>query len=148
MGTATFYQNTSDDRCLDKKLVQKASLSSFEYKDDTTVMNPVIIVANNSNIMQSNYVYLSDFNRYYFIRNITVSQQRLRIDLEVDVLKSFANEIRKQTVIVRRQENKNRCNLYLDDDKFKCYEYSRIQTRDFSYGFDSNAFILTVAGGR
>lgn len=60
MGTATFYQNTSDDRCLDKKLVQKATLSSFEYKDDTTVMNPVIIVDNNSNIMQSNYVYLSD----------------------------------------------------------------------------------------
>lgn len=150
MGTATFYKNSSDDRKLDKNLtvVSGGSQRTVEFKDDTSVMNPVITVANFSGVMSCNYVYLSDFGRYYFVRSITVSQQRVSLQLEIDVLKTYAAQIRAQKAIVKRHQAKGKANFYLDDDKYKALEYSRIQCKDFAYGFTQNAYILTVAGGR
>ena len=150
MGTATFYKNSSDDRKLDKNLsvVTGGAERTVEYKEDTSIMNPVITVDYFAGVTQCNYVYLSAFQRYYFVRAITMSQQRIALQLEIDVLKTYASQIRKQTVIVKRQQDRKYANMYLDDDKFKALEYNRIQAKAFSSGFTTNAFILTIAGGR
>lgn len=145
MATATFYLNTSDDRRLDKKLTQ-LSTATISYKDDTSVVNPTIKVSIFENLFKANYVYLSDFGRYYFIREITTSQQFVYFVLEEDVRYTLRNQIRNCNAIIKRQEKL--CNYYLDDEKFKAREYSRIQTKTFAHGFTQNAFLLTIAGGR
>lgn len=145
MGTAILYLNSSDERVLNKNLTEKLTLSNFKYKDDTNIIKPSIIVAYDSRIFESNYVYLSDFKRYYYITNKTVSQQRVIIDLEIDVRKTYENYLLNCDVIVSRQENKY--NTYLSDDKFRAYGYSNQYAHAFSSPFTKNLeFVLTVQG--
>ena len=149
MATATFYQNLSDDRKLDKKLrLLRGNPIHIDFKQPTSVINPIITVVNFDGVFSCNYVYINDFNRYYYVRTMTVGEQSISIQLEVDVLGTYKNQIRDQKVIVKRQQSKKLANFYLDDDKYKALEYSRIQCKDFAYGFTQNAYILTVAGGR
>jgi hypothetical protein len=149
MATATFYQNLSDDRKLDKKLrMLRGNPIHIDFKQPTSVINPIITVVNFDGVFSCNYVYINDFNRYYYIRTMTVGEQSISMQLEVDVLGTYKNQIRDQKVIVKRQQSKKLANFYLDDDKYKALEYSRIQCKAFSGGFTTNAFILTVAGGR
>lgn len=148
MASATFYQNQSDDRKLDKQLSPlRGGAFSIEFKDSTNIMAPVIRVVNFTNLTSCNYVYIPDFKRYYFVRSMTVEQQYITMQLEVDVLSTYKTQIRQQTAIIKRQESKKKANFYLDDDKYKALEYSRIQCKTFPYGFTENEFILTVAGG-
>lgn len=147
MGKAIFYTNRSDDRKVDKALTEISASNIVQYKSDTNIMDPSITVNLFVNFQKCNYVYLEDFQRYYFIRSITVSQQRLILDLHIDVLKTYASNIRGQKVIVKRQASKKKANFYLDDDHYKALEYSRIQCKGFANGFTNNEFILTVAGG-
>lgn len=145
MGSAILYLNNSDERVLDKSLTAKLTLSSFEYKEDTTIIRPTIIVANNSAVFQSNYCYLSDFGRYYFIRNITVSQQRLRIDLEVDPLYTYRSQIRNCTGVLNRQENV--WSGYLQDAEGFENQYEYTQLKGFTTPFTKSLhLLLTVAG--
>ena len=148
MARAIFYTNKSDDRKVDKNLTEISTSSVTYYKSNTNIMDPTITVDMFANFQKCNYVYLEDFQRYYFIRSITVSQQRIIIDLHIDVLKTYGSQIRGQRAIVKRQQDRKKANFYLDDEKYKALEYSRIQCKAFPSGFTSNAFVLTIAGGQ
>ena len=141
----TLYINMSDERVVDKLITQKLVLSSFEYKDDTNIIKPSIVVANNPEIFGCNYVYLSDFRRYYYIRNITVSQQRLRLDLECDPLYTYRAYIRECTGVLNRQENV--WSGYLQDAEGFENQYEYTQLKGFTTPFTKSLhLLLTVAG--
>lgn len=145
MASATFYTNTSDDKRLNKNLT-RIRTTNIEYKDDTSVVNPVIKVTTFANVFTANYVYLSDFQRYYFVREVTVSQQYVIMVLEEDVRYTLREGIKRCRAIIKRQERLY--DAYLDDEKFKAEGNTRIQTFTFGSGFTQNAFLLTIAGGR
>ena len=83
-------------------------------------------------------------NRYYFITNITCSNQRLIIDCDCDELYTYRTQILNSKAIIKRQEKL--FNTYLNDSEYKSYEYSRIQTKEFPSGFTAQEFILAVSG--
>ena len=144
--TIKLYHNDSDKRTVNKTLTNEGALTGAVIIDDTTILEPRLKVRDNGIItVQYNYCYIADFKRYYYITNITVSNGYIIIDCAVDVLMSYADEIKACTGIIKRQENL--CNYYLDDEKYKSYEYSRIQTKLFPNGFTTNSFVLTIAGG-
>lgn len=144
--TIKLYHNDSDKRTVNKTLTNEGSLAGATIIDDTTILNPRLKVRDNGIIMvQYNYCYIADFKRYYYITNITVSNGYIIIDCKVDVLMSYANEIKALTCVIKRQQNL--CNYYLDDEQYKAYEYSRIQTKEFPNGFTTNSLLLTIAGG-
>ena len=62
----------------------------------------------------------------------------------VDALTSFANDIKANTAIIKRNENK--WNLYLNDGTFKIYQNPDVLTKEFPSGFNAQEFILAVAG--
>ena len=70
--------------------------------DDTSLMNPVFKLEIGSNPIGKNYCYVSDFNRYYFITDITSSQNFWYISCKCDVLASFKTEIGSQSHYVLR----------------------------------------------
>ena len=70
--------------------------------DDTSLMNPVFKLEIGSNPIGKNYAYISDFNRYYFINDITTSNDFWYISCTCDVLASFKTEIGSQTHYVLR----------------------------------------------
>lgn len=61
--------------------------------DDTSLMNPVFKLSIATNPIGNNYCYVSDFNRYYFITDISTHQNFWYVSCTCDVLASFKTEI-------------------------------------------------------
>lgn len=120
-------------------------------REGTSIIDPVIIVEANSpgfHANKSNYCYIEEFGRYYYITNIVSPNYTLwELHCHVDVLMSYQGEIREQTAIVARQERKY--NLMLDDGFFMSYQNPIIITKKFSVEgpFEQQEFVLVVAGG-
>lgn len=68
-------------------------------KDDTSIIEPSILIVKEASqsytdLLAYNYAYISDFGRYYFVRNvISVSNVMVEFILEVDALASFKSEV-------------------------------------------------------
>lgn len=138
-------QNTSEDNRLDKELTTLYSLEGV-LKDGTSIMTPSVLVqASPSSLAICNYATISAFGRRYYVTNISAFRGDLsQIDLKVDVLTSWKQEIRNCTGIVYKQENL--WNMYLDDGTFKCYQNPIMGSFQFPGGFNSLNYILAVAG--
>lgn len=139
----TTYVNASDEHVLDKSITKVHDNINVVLKDDTNMINPVIIVSG-SLAPSYNYVYLTDFNRYYYVRDITYSQQRYYIALEVDVLMSFNAAIKSLEVIANRSSS--RFNVYQPDNSIPFLQRNVIATQKFPSGFGSESLILAVNG--
>lgn len=140
--------NTSEPNRLTKKLTLIQEVNVV-LKASTSIPNPTFLLElSNSTIPTFNYVTCTDFGRSYFVRNVTSKGGNIwEIQCEVDVLSSFAKEIRANSAIVKRQENN--WNLYFNDGSFRCYQNPRIITKSFPMGFTPNSsnFVLAVSGG-
>lgn len=70
-----------------------------KLKDDTSIIHPIIELAKPANLNWStvlgfNYCYISDFSRYYFVRDIIFkSNVIVEMHLDVDPLASFKSQI-------------------------------------------------------
>ena len=141
--TIQLMTNNSDDNVLSKNLTTLSSLNGT-LKEQTSILAPVIKIDGDIPL-SCNYMYIPDFNRYYFIDNISsVTSKIFEISGHVDVLKTYENEIRGCTGIIARQENT--WNLYIDDGAFKTYQNEIIKLSTFPNGFDTQEFVLAVAG--
>ena len=144
--TISTYTCTADEHVLDKSgyLTISSSAVSAIIKDDTNMINPTLIVSNSIG-NDFNYVYISEFNRYYYVRDIVHSQQRYYIELEVDPLYSFKSEIDELTVIANRSSSYY--NTYQDDNTIPFLANRHVATQPFPAGFTGNSWILAVCGG-
>ena len=142
---ATFYENLSDNRVINKKLKELKTNINIVLKDDTDILNPTFILQTDNDIINSNYIYVSELKRYYYIEDITLSQNRIIVTAKVDVLNTYKDDILNLKVILKRQENKY--NTYLNDENYKALEYSFIHTLNFPNGFTSQSYILAICGG-
>ena len=70
--------------------------------DDTSLMNPTFKLSIAANPIGNNYAYVSDFNRYYFINDISSYQGFWYISCTCDVLASFKTDIGAETHYVLR----------------------------------------------
>lgn len=143
------YRNNSPANYVTKKLDLLETLTGT-LRDGSSILDPVIMVQANAPGFQSNqvnYIYVAQTGRYYYITNIvSVNYTLWEIHCHVDVLMSYAEQIRQQTAIVARQEGQY--NLYLDDGIFMAYQNPLIQTKYFSNDapFETQEFVLVVAG--
>ena len=153
-----FYTTESPDNQVTKEFVKEASgavasvTATGTLRNGTSVLDPVVVIHPDPTITdrfshQLNYMYIAEFGRYYYITNIISTYDGLwEIHGHVDVLMSFADQIREQTAIVSRQQNKY--NLMLDDGSFMTYQNPKFQTKTFSVEgpFETQEFVLIVAG--
>lgn len=139
----TLQRNYSDINVLDKN-IETLSTVSGTLKDKTSILNPVIQIQG-SIPTSCNYMYISTFGRYYFVDDISsVSDSIFEISAHVDVLTTYADQIRSCRGIIARQQNN--WNLYIDDGSFKTYQNEIILCQTFGTGFTSNELVLAVAG--
>lgn len=115
-----------------------------ELKEKCSILSPKILVKLDT-FPTSNYAYIVEFKRYYFINDIKVIDDIYELSMSVDVLMTYNTQIKALTCVISRQENKY--NLYLPDNAFKAYAYPQVQTKVFPEGFsNANYFLLAVAG--
>ena len=131
--------NNSEPERVTKDFKTLATLTG-SLKDGTSVINPTILLqgspATVQQIVTSNYLQIRDIS--------SVRTNLWEISCHVDVLQSYATQIKEQTAIIQRQENK--WNLYLNDGSFKVYQNPNILTKPFPNGFHTHEFVLAIAG--
>lgn len=145
------YSQSSPTNQVTKEIGTPLATIEGKLRNSCSVTDPVILVQTNDMNMwplNVNYMYVEAFNRYYYITNmISVNTNLWELHGHVDVLMSYADQIRQQTAIVARQESKY--NLMLDDGFFMSYQNPIVITKRFSVEapFETQEFVLVVAGG-
>ena len=139
------YTNNSEKNRVDKDLTLIGTFTGT-MRQETSIIDPVFIVAADlSDYVDCNYIDVADFGRKYFVNDIrSVRSGLIELTCHVDVLSTYATQIRANTAIVRRQEN--RWNLYLNDGSFRVYQNPIVLTKAFPSGFTTQEFVLAVAG--
>lgn len=152
MATITLYKMTQDKKVVNKVLNAADTIASLtaSFKDESTITDPVIEVAYGSDYLKANYMYISDFGRYYFIQQTIVSEQRVIYVCHVDVLKSYASQIQSMRALISRSEQNY--NMYLNDKYFKVLNYKNDEVfrfpEDSRHKFTNKfySYVLVVAG--
>lgn len=142
------YSNKADTRKLDKTsdLTLINTYPNCVLKDDTNIDTPIFkLKADIEYIDKCNYIYARELNHYYYVNNINYLNNNIfELECKKDVLMSNLDEIKELMGVVKRQE-KN-WNVYLNDDKYKCYNYTRTEVMHFPNGLTSNNYVLAIAG--
>ena len=138
-------RNNSEMNRVSKSVDNLLTVSGV-LKEDTSIIDPVIkIKCDLSAVIGCNYLSIPAFGRSYFVNNIrSVRNGLVEFSCHVDVLSSFASEIRGNKAIIKRQENA--WNLYLNDGSFKVYQNPIVLTKSFPSGFTTQELVLAVAG--
>lgn len=146
MAFEIMLQRNNSERNRITKDISNILTVSGELKAETSIIDPVIMIeCDLSAVVGCNYISISAFGRSYFVNNIrSIRSGLVEFSCHVDVLSSFASEIRGNTAIVRRQENN--WNLYLNDGSFKVYQNPNVLTKAFPSGFTTQEFVLAIAG--
>lgn len=139
------YKNLSEKNVVDKNITELAVISGT-LREDCSVINPVIQIEDTTgfDLKFTNYAYIEEFGRFYYINNIVCKGHLFELDMHVDVLKTHANGIRANEAVISRQEQNY--NLYLQDGVFKTYANPHIQIKQFPSGFSGYHFVFSVAG--
>lgn len=143
--TIKFYQNSSEEKAVDKNITQLVTVEGI-LRESSSVIDPVINVSGVDQYIGSiNYAYIEEFNRYYFINDITsVRDNMWRMSMHTDVLYTYRTAIRNNHAIIER--NENQYDLLLNDGIFQTQQNPRIAQVLFPAGFSQTDFVLAVAG--
>lgn len=138
-------RSNSEKNRLTKDTETIMTVSGF-LREGTSIIDPVIkIECDISDVVGCNYLSIPIFGRKYFVNDIRSIRNRLfEFSCHVDVLSTYADAIRENTGIIKRQENE--WNLYLNDGTLKVYQNPNVLTRAFPSGFTTQEFVLAVAG--
>lgn len=144
--TVTLYNNNSPVEKIGKNLSGGHDIEDVVLKRDTSILKPVLLIASTQNILQFNYLYISEFGRYYFIDDIrSVHDNLWEISAHVDVLETYKDQILNNSAVINRQQV--RFNTYLNDPEWKVFAYEAVVAYKFTSPFSKNLkFVLTTAG--
>ena len=140
------YYNSSDNRCITKELTDKKTISGT-LRDETSIINPIIII-NNKTPIRYNYAYIPEFKRYYYINNIeSVRNNIWKLYLQVDPLMSFKGDILALKVVVEKQSLLENGDEYIDDGSLVSDNLMFKTIYNYSNGFNNTSeYILITAG--
>lgn len=139
-----FLRTSNDTRVL-RKQYSNVKDSNCILKENCTLLNPILLVKYDDSLMLSNYAYIEEFSRFYFIKNIKlVTGSMMEIEMSVDVLMSFQFEIKNLQCLVLRQENK--FSEFIVDNELLTQTKRRIQVKQVGTMGDTYGIYLTVTG--
>ena len=100
-----FLHNKSEYNTINKDtelIVEK----TITLKNDCDLVNPYVVLKLDNVLFLSNYAYIPQFKRYYFITGIEIlSKTLVGVSLHVDVLEIFKDNILAGTVHITESSN-------------------------------------------
>lgn len=143
----------------DPKLVNKAGhiaaigSTACTIKGDMSVETPVFEINYNAEFILSNYAYIPEWGKYYFIADRRVlTGKRMELVLKEDYLYTFATGILKADALITRNENVDINDI--PDNKLplkpvnevKFYQLPNKVLNAFQYDTE-RSYVLQVLGG-
>ena len=116
-------------------------------REETDIVDPQINIEYSGTLTNTNYMYIEEFHRYYFITKIESIRTGLwRVYAHCDVLKTYSQAILGTECVVARSQNLY--NLFLNDSAFKVYSNPRLQIAKFPNKFSGESYILAIKGAQ
>lgn len=144
---AKFYNCKRDERYVYK--IRGADQTNTEPVDveiltpANNVVRPQIRLSTGRLGNKTNYVWLEDLMRFYYIRSWTMENGYITMDLEVDVLMSFRHSLMDCKAMIKRNEFSQ--NAYIRDEKVKILEPTRLKIATWDSPFDKNGNYFYLA---
>ena len=136
-----FYNNSSPVNKIGKSLSPTVTLSG-ELREECDLINPSILL-NSNDVPAGNYAHIPAFGRYYFVNKITSVRKGLwRVDMHVDVLQTYASQIKANSPVLERSEYLY--NLYLPDNMLPTTQDSFTVTYEFGDEFDEEYTTMSL----
>lgn len=141
-----FFYNTSDDRAINKTLVEGATFEG-QAREDVDIMSPNIRF-DTPEVIRYNYAYIPLFQRYYSVSNVNAFRENLfDVQFSVDVLMSFRGDIQNLVAVVDKQSEQSNGDEYIDDGSLVTDNMVFTRVTEYPGGFNDTAeYILIVAG--
>lgn len=142
----TLYNTSTEKNKLDKDLSTSLGTISGALHERVNALSLSIRVPGSYEalVRESNYVYLDDFDKYYYKESFDIENNTIIINLKQDVLMSYRSEIRGNTATVSR--NQNRFNGYMIDQVYQVLAYRGIVAKAFPNSLNDNSIILMTVG--
>lgn len=149
---AKFYNCVKDERYIfklqasDQTNTDPVNIEVITPSENVT--HPKIRVATGRLGKATNYVWISELKRFYYIRNWEMNNGYITMDLEIDVLMSYRRELMDSHAMIKRNEFSY--SSYLPDEKLKVYAPSRVKINNFKSPFDptKQIFYLALVSGQ
>lgn len=147
------YVSSDDPRQLIKYPQSELSINCDIY-DNCSLFNPVLILDYRAEITTKNYAYIGEWNRYYFINDMSITNsKRIILSLTCDVLMSFKDELLQRTFRVQRSESDGNNyvpdNGFINEDRFDVYRLKAEPVARYAFSdqsADSYCVVLSVSG--
>lgn len=147
------YKCADDRRVLSKTLSGAVTKTCVIKDDNISILSPRVQIAQFSAFKGYNYAHIPDYGRYYYIDDIAVDLGGLlTLSLSVDVLQTYAADIRATKALIYRQTQHT--NPLIADSLIQSQVNEVTVTRAFSGGELSNQlpaiannFVLTTYKG-
>ena len=143
----TLYNYTGENNVIGKTLTGGVNVPGT-MRGAFDVLNPSISLLGNP--PKSNYMYIASVDRYYFITDWTAARNGMtEISAHVDVLQTYATQIRKCSAIASRTGRKMQ-NAYIPDEQRRAFAFQTVRNRlllpdALTYGAIPR-YILVTAG--
>lgn len=140
------YDNKSPKNKIGKTLVNANNITGT-LRGETSTSN-IQMLLNIIDLNPYNYMYIADFNKYYFITNIISVRTGLwLVNASIDVLESYKNEILQLNVILSDTESIG-SKQYRNGGCWDVLVKDKTDIISFSDGLlPTGEFILITAGG-
>ena len=152
--TAIFKKTTSPNNKCAKVFTGGTQSFDVYFIEETSITTPSItLVTALDTISQYNYCEISQLKRKYFIRDITsLDGERVRVDLSVDVLASFYDDVVSAKILANRSSSD--INVFVPDTHLKNSVRGISQIKTLTGGewlprltAANNSIVVTTFGG-
>lgn len=140
--TVNFYNAKIKKNEINKNL-GTAIVKTCALKNGSSIEEPVLYMEHDATLFNTNYVYIPDFGRYYFISGRELVEHTEYITCHVDVIKSFADDIKASKGTATRSNFYNR---NIPDSMALELPQDRIQYRKLSDALTGETYICIIGG--
>lgn len=120
-----------------------AIVKTCSLKEGSSIEDPILYMVYDTSLMGCNYVYIPDFSRYYFITGKEIDGKTLYITCHVDVLKTYATDIKASKGTATRS---NIYNKNIPDSLAMEIPQNKIQYRKLSEALTGDTYICIIGG--
>lgn len=138
---AVLYINNSEKIKVNKDITKISDITLTLYMS-TDISQPVFKVSNFNN--NSNYIYVSELNRYYYINSVTYDKQCAYLYCSIDVLMTYKTQILNSEQFILRNEFKRNTTIPDNAIPSECNNMIHIIKSDTEFLDNGKSYILGV----
>ena len=152
MITMVLRKNLSEANRVIKSFADADVTLEGTFKEQQNLLRPEITIETDTNLSTYNYCEIAAFGRNYFMKPHVIQTHIWMLELEVDVLSTYADGIGNSEALVKRTAKNDKINYYINDGVFYTEQRERVTYTTFKKNgvdakFGTPSYYMIVAGG-